>query len=75
MIIVKLLDSLGNQMFQFAAAKALSLRLKTDLRLDLTWFDHHQGFELARVFAVEKPSASAKEKKSEATIIMSLERF
>jgi Glycosyl transferase family 11 len=36
---VKLLGGLGNQMFQYAAGRALALRLGTDLILDLSWFD------------------------------------
>lgn len=37
MIIVKLMGGLGNQMFQYAAAKALSLRLNAPLKVDLSF--------------------------------------
>ena len=38
MIISKLSGGLGNQMFQFAAAKALSLKHRTELKIDATNF-------------------------------------
>lgn len=38
MIIVQLTGGLGNQMFQYAAAKALSLKKKTELFLDVSSF-------------------------------------
>jgi Glycosyl transferase family 11 len=39
MIIVKLCGGLGNQMFQYAAAKALSVTNNTKLKLDISHFD------------------------------------
>lgn len=39
MITIQLLGGLGNQMFQYAAAKSLAEKNKTKVRLDLTWFD------------------------------------
>lgn len=53
MVISRLLGGLGNQMFQYAAARALSLRKGTKLALDVSAFDQyelHQGFELKKVF-------------------------
>ena len=38
MIITRLMGGLGNQMFQYAAGRALSLRLGVPLKLDLSWF-------------------------------------
>jgi hypothetical protein len=38
MVIVALWGGLGNQMFQYAAARALSQRLRTDLAFDFTYF-------------------------------------
>ena len=38
MVIVRLMGGLGNQMFQYAAARATSLRTGAPLRLDLSWF-------------------------------------
>jgi hypothetical protein len=47
-IIVRIMGGLGNQMFQYAAAKALATRLKTVLKLDITSFetDTLRSFEL-----------------------------
>ncbi|NOT17933.1 MAG: alpha-1,2-fucosyltransferase [Sulfuriferula sp.] len=53
MVISNLIGGLGNQMFQYAAGKALSLEHGVDLRLDISEFANyelHQGFELERVF-------------------------
>lgn len=38
MIIVNLKGGLGNQLFQYAAGKALAERHQTELKLDLSWF-------------------------------------
>lgn len=54
MIITQIIGGLGNQMFQYAAGRALSLRNGTELVLDISGFENyelHQGFELQRVFA------------------------
>lgn len=53
MVITNLIGGLGNQMFQYAAGRALSLEYGVPLRLDVSGFaayDLHQGFELNRVF-------------------------
>lgn len=52
MIITQILGGLGNQMFQYAAARALSLRCDTRLLLDISSFDNYKlhNFELLRVF-------------------------
>ncbi len=39
MIIISLLGGLGNQMFQYALGRALSIKLQTDLVLDLSSFE------------------------------------
>jgi hypothetical protein len=38
MIVIEIMGGLGNQMFQYAAGRSLSLRLGVPLQLDLTWF-------------------------------------
>lgn len=53
MIIMNLLGGLGNQMFQYAAGRALSIQLNQPLRLDVSGFTNyrlHHGFELSRLF-------------------------
>lgn len=53
-VYTSLIGGLGNQMFQYAAGRALALRRNTELRLDVSGFASHgahQGFELQRVFA------------------------
>lgn len=43
MIIVKLMGGLGNQMFQYALGRALSLQHGTTLKLDLQWLHDHRA--------------------------------
>jgi hypothetical protein len=53
LIITHITGGIGNQMFQYAAGRALSLERKQPLRLDVSGFagnGPHQGFELQRVF-------------------------
>lgn len=53
MIICQIIGGLGNQMFQYAVGRALSLKLGHPLLLDVSAFESyglHQGFELQRVF-------------------------
>lgn len=53
MIISQIIGGLGNQMFQYAVGRALSLDRRQPLRLDISAFANyelHQGFELHRVF-------------------------
>jgi len=53
MIINRIIGGLGNQMFQYAAGRALSLRLNEPQFFDLSAFSNyqlHDGFELAGVF-------------------------
>lgn len=52
MIIVQITGGLGNQMFQYAAGKALSLHHKVPLKLDLQQYrkDKHHELEIPRQF-------------------------
>jgi hypothetical protein len=43
MIISKLCGGIGNQMFQYATGRALSVRLGSPLLLDLSWFEEMTG--------------------------------
>ena len=56
MVISQILGGLGNQMFQYAAARALALSRAQPLLLDLVAFSGyklHNGFELDRVFMID----------------------
>jgi hypothetical protein len=68
MVIVRLMGGLGNQMFQFAAARATSLRTGAELKLDLTWFDE-EGSRVTprREYALE-PFGLAVARASEAEV-------
>ena len=62
MIITNLIGGLGNQMFQYAAARALSLHLGVPLLLDTSDFagyELHQGYELSRIFQANMAVASS----------------
>jgi len=54
MVISHILGGLGNQMFQYAAGRAVAFRCQQPYRLDLTGFENyalHQGFEIDRIFS------------------------
>jgi hypothetical protein len=56
MKIVKVAGGLGNQMFQYAFARALEVRSGEDVYLDTSTYEYmpaHNGFELDRLFAVQ----------------------
>lgn len=64
MVITSLIGGLGNQMFQYAAGRALSLRRGVPLMLDVSGFANyqlHQGFELERLFNCKVEMASERE--------------
>lgn len=55
MIIANILGGLGNQMFQYAAARSLAHQTGQHFLLDITAFDNyklHNGFELTRIFPI-----------------------
>jgi hypothetical protein len=61
-VYTSLSGGLGNQMFQYAAGRALALRRNSRLRLDISAFasyDLHRAFELQRIFACPAEIASA----------------
>jgi hypothetical protein len=60
-ILVQISGGLGNQMFQYAAGRALALRLNAELKLDLSWFADMQGCTQRRYMldAFKLPAAIA----------------
>jgi hypothetical protein len=46
-IIIPLVGGLGNQMFQYAAAKSVAVRCKASLKLDLSWFSQSDDRDYA----------------------------
>ncbi|MBL0727922.1 alpha-1,2-fucosyltransferase [Piscinibacter sp. HJYY11] len=61
MIISNLLGGLGNQMFQYACGRAMSLRQHTEFKVAIDMFAGytlHHGYELPRVFNLTPPLAS-----------------
>lgn len=67
MVISNLLGGLGNQMFQYATGRALSLRQGQILLLDISDYsdyDMHQGFELNRIFDCETNLAAKSDVRS-----------
>ena len=61
MVILNIFGGLGNQMFQYAAGRALAIRRETGLYLDVASFQRysiHQGFELNRLFALNVQAAT-----------------
>lgn len=64
MVISHIIGGLGNQMFQYAAARALSLKKGVSLHLDVQDFSGyslHNGYELDRVFALDVQLAGRRE--------------
>lgn len=60
-VVAEIIGGLGNQMFQYANAKALALANGRQLQLDLSRFEKyklHNGYELKRVFGISEPVAS-----------------
>lgn len=66
-VIAKVIGGLGNQMFQYAAARSLSINKNVPLYLDLSKFEGcqmHQGFELESVFSCAVNVARSEDVKS-----------
>jgi hypothetical protein len=48
MIITKLSGGLGNQMFQYATGRQLSLKNNTELKLDMSFFSNYKKYKFAQ---------------------------
>jgi len=60
MIIVKLTGGIGNQMFQYAMGRAVAIRNKTDLAMDISWFDRYKNNLAPREYALDNFNISGK---------------
>ena len=61
MIICNIQGGLGNQMFQYAMGRSISLECNTEVKFSIDSFSQyqsHNGFELQRVFGIDLPLAS-----------------
>ncbi len=61
MIIVKIIGGLGNQLFQYSTGRALSLRINTQLKLDLSFYDNAKYRKVFRLDKFNLPYVVAKE--------------
>lgn len=64
MIISHIIGGLGNQMFQYAAGRALAKQHNQPLRLDVSGFANyqlHNGFDLARIFVGQTDLATSED--------------
>ncbi len=59
MITLKLKAGLGNQMFQYAYARALAIKNKTDLVIDTSWYGNISSKDTSRVFLLDKFNINA----------------
>jgi hypothetical protein len=62
MIVVNLKAGLGNQLFQYAAGRALSLTLQTELKLDLSFYNHPINSKIFRLDIFKLPYSVAHNK-------------
>ncbi len=66
MIITRIFQGLGNQMFQYAYGFARSYELKTDLKIDTSYYEKHSeveqwGYKYKRDFGLNRFRISAVE--------------
>ena len=63
-VTVAITGGLGNQMFQYAAGRALAIRLGVPLKLDLAFYrkSRHRDFELDRMAIVATPDGGQRKK-------------
>lgn len=71
MIIVKLVGGLGNQMFQYAAARSISWRHGTSLKLDLSFLEGDQTGNTPRKYELDNYCITAEKASRWETITMS----
>lgn len=71
MIIAKLMGGLGNQMFQYAAARSISWRHGTALKIDLSYFEGNQTGNSPRKYELDKYCITAEKASRWESITMS----
>lgn len=59
MVIVRLMGGLGNQLFQYAAARRISIQQNTPLKLDLSFLEANTGHHTKRQFELHKLNVDA----------------
>jgi len=60
-VIARLFGGIGNQMFQYAAGRALALRTRSPFRVDVADCTAHRGYELSHAFVVDARVASVED--------------
>ncbi|MES3005356.1 MAG: alpha-1,2-fucosyltransferase [Patescibacteria group bacterium] len=60
MIYIQIKAGLGNQMFEYAFGRALSLEQGKPLALDLSWYDNHAGRDTPRKYLLDKYNIQAR---------------
>lgn len=60
MILVKVFGGLGNQLFQYSAAKSLSMKHDVQLVLDLSWFKSKNKSNTVRTYSLENFGINAR---------------
>lgn len=65
MVIAKISQGLGNQMFQYAAGKALALQKNTELKVDISGYNErsYRQFQISKLF-IANPSIISKQELS-----------
>jgi len=53
MIVIKIQGGLGNQMFQYAAGLSAAHKLKTNLKMDLSWFHNLKEVNTPRFYEID----------------------
>lgn len=60
MIVVKIYGGLAGQMLQYSLGRHLSIKYKTDLYLDVSWYNEHYNHAYPREFRLDKLRTSFK---------------
>lgn len=75
MITLKIKAALGNQLFQYAYARAISLRAKAELVIDTSWYSSIPSKDTPRIFLLDKYNINAAIKNTGATDTQNKSKF